>query len=265
MKNTFLLLSCLLLFSSCSHQLRLKTLVKNEKFTAKIANNDASRRNAYFIAKNDGSSTITLSEPPPDAIVTQLTEITNKLKIEGKIDTEQSLKLTEGIVQLGQRTVAVNILRDALFRLNEMNVNHNNAPMDDISYELFKKILEVAENISVADKTKAESEKIEADAKLMEAKTRNNESVLEIKKVSNVEALENEAFEKLANKDIQNAHRLFHELESSYPGYHNAYEISKLLSGYMGKAVTNDDWNAIFSEISQKFSWGMPEKFKNKF
>ncbi|MYY43954.1 hypothetical protein [Elizabethkingia anophelis] len=61
-----------------------------------------------------------LSENAPDAAIQSLTAITAKANIIGKVDASAALNTQRTIAQLGKRTAAVNMLRDALYRLNEM-------------------------------------------------------------------------------------------------------------------------------------------------
>ncbi|AQX84730.1 hypothetical protein I6H88_17485 [Elizabethkingia bruuniana] len=63
-----------------------------------------------------------LSENPPDAALQTITEITAKVKgLKGDIgEAEAAFKAQKSIAELGKRTAAVNMLRDALYRLNEL-------------------------------------------------------------------------------------------------------------------------------------------------
>ena len=242
---------CCIMLASCSHQMRLAEAVNTDKMKIKISNNDADRRNAYIIYDVDKSKAVTLSEPPPDVIVSQTTDLVNKLKVDGKIDTEQNAKLAESVIQLGQRTVEVNILRDALFRLNEMNVNHDNQLMDSISSSLFRRILKVAQTIAVADQTKAEAEKAKAQTDLI--------------KVTNIVELEDAAYDYILNKDYNNALSSFAEVEKTYPSYHSAYDIVQLLKKYDSKKITDADWQEIYKQIKDKYLWHTSKETTNKF
>ncbi len=253
----FILLLPLFFLSSCSHRMLMKKLVETEKLEAKISSVDASKRNAYFIYDKVNNRIITLSEPPPDAIIQQATDLVNKLKLDPKVDTEQSVKLTESVIQLGQRTVAVNVLRDALFRLNEMNINHNNTQVDSVTSGLFRKILKVAETIALADKTKAEAQQVEAEADKINA---NNE----LMKTVNLADIERKGYDFILNKDLQNATSAFLKLEELSPKYKSAYEISGFLKNFNSKTIKESDWKNIFDRVAKEYSWKMPEDIKQK-
>lgn len=263
MKNYPVYAIMILLFTSCSHQLHKKSLVESAKMQAQVLNNDASRRNAYFIYDVEKNKAVTLSEPPPDAIVSQITSLTNKLKAKTELDTEQSVAITENIIQLGQRTVAVNILRDALFRLNELNVNNQNTPMDASSKELFDRILSVSEKIALADEERAKAQNKEAEAKLVQQKTENTIANANLLKWNNAQSLEDQAFNYLKNRDLNNAIQSFETIEKNYPTYHNAYEIYEFLKKYKNTTLKEEDWNTIFQTINAKYLWGMPSQWRN--
>ncbi|NHM05730.1 hypothetical protein G4D82_00720 [Flavobacterium sp. CYK-4] len=253
----FILASSVLSLSSCSHRMLMKQLVKTENLEAQVANVDGSKRNAYFVYDKVNNRFTTLSEPPPDAIIQQATDLVNKLKLDPKVDTEQSVKLTESVIQLGQRTVAVNVLRDALFRLNEMNVNHNNVPIDSISSALFRRILKVAETIALADKTKAEAQQVQAEADKINAN-------VELMKTVDLADIERKGYNFILNKDLLNATSTFSKLDELSPQYKSAFEISKFLKGYDSKSINESDWKAIFGKIAKEYSWKMPEELKQK-
>lgn len=247
MKKKVLGLLLILTLASCKHRMVLREIIDTPELKAKVSNNDALRRNSYFIVQNGRA--ITLSEPPPDAAISQITEITNKLKLTDKVDTEQSVKLTEALTSLGQRTVAVNILRDALFRLNEHNVN-SSKPMDNMTYELFNKILNVSSDIAEADKDNAKAKATNAQTELI--------------RVSDVIAMENQAYENLTQKDWAAALKGFKDVEKKYPSYHNAYEIGNLLQKYQNKTMTESDWREVFKKVLKDYSWKMPDDIKAK-
>lgn len=71
-----------------------------------------------------------LAENPPDAAIQSIIGITAKVKgIDGVGEAEAAFNAQKSIAELGKRTAAVNMLRDALYRLNEMyyaTVDENN-------------------------------------------------------------------------------------------------------------------------------------------
>lgn len=81
---------------------------------------DATKRGSVMYVK-DGKIRV-LAENAPDAAIQSITEITTKIKgLKGDVgEVEAALKTQRAIAELGKRTAAVNMLRDALYRLNEM-------------------------------------------------------------------------------------------------------------------------------------------------
>ena len=82
---------------------------------------DATRRGSMlYIDKNQRVRT--LSENPPDAAIQSITDITAKIKgLKGDVgEAEAAFKAQKSIAEMGKRTAAVNMLRDALYRLNEL-------------------------------------------------------------------------------------------------------------------------------------------------
>lgn len=71
-----------------------------------------------------------LAENPPDAAIQSIVGITAKVKgIDGVGEVEAAFNSQRSIAELGKRTATVNMLRDALYRLNEMyyaTVDENN-------------------------------------------------------------------------------------------------------------------------------------------
>ncbi len=128
---------------------------------AYIASYKADDRGSLLVV-NNGKATM-LSEVQPDAVITSVLKFTNSLKLKDKIEADQLVEITEAVTSLGERTEAVNILRDALYRLAEMK---NSGDLDKITESLFCKIIESAETIALADKLKNEAEKVSASAEL---------------------------------------------------------------------------------------------------
>ncbi len=82
---------------------------------------DATRRGSMlYVDKNQRVRM--LSENPPDAAIQSITEISAKIKgLKGDVgEVEAAFKAQKSIAELGKRTAAVNMLRDALYRLNEL-------------------------------------------------------------------------------------------------------------------------------------------------
>lgn len=161
-----------ILFLSCKPSSRLRKLYSNESSGTYHLSFDATRRGVFIQTDHKSNKTKIISEVSPDAIVNVISELNNSLKIKDIGETSQKLSYAENVVALGKRTVAVNILRDALFRLEEMNVN--NESIDPKLLDLFKEVLSVAKEIALSEKTAEETNKLKAE----ESKNKSEESLL---------------------------------------------------------------------------------------
>jgi Mrp family chromosome partitioning ATPase len=125
---------------------------------------NAERRGGFMIPKGEGTSKVyILSEPSPDAASTATLKLAAKAAEQGEIDTE----FAKDVVQLGQRTQAVMLLREAMYRLSEMN--QNTALTEAQVSALYDKVLNAASQIALAEIKQAETKKEEAKARQDEA------------------------------------------------------------------------------------------------
>lgn len=102
-----------------------RTIYKDDNATVKLVSFEATRRAAYVVINKDGTIRMA-AEPPPDAALDASVDATATLKaMLEKVELEGSLdaKVVEKIVKLTERTQAVVLMRDAMFRLAEMHVN----------------------------------------------------------------------------------------------------------------------------------------------
>ncbi|MGG8495805.1 hypothetical protein ACQY1Q_05275 [Tenacibaculum sp. TC6] len=104
---------------------------------------DATKRGSLMYLDKKGNIRV-LAENPPDAAIQSITNITAKTKINDKVDAELALSASKSIAELGKRTAAVNMLRDALYRLNEMYYATKEAR--DENREIIKKAIENKNN-----------------------------------------------------------------------------------------------------------------------
>ena len=251
MKKVILTFLCLVFFN-CS----VKTLISENEYKVKGITLKGDSRITYVKYDVLNKRTYTLSEPPPDAILEKATKLANSLTLKNEtsktdLATDQKVELASKVISLGERSVAVNILRDALFRLSEMNVNNSNVKLEDSYKVLFDSILSVSKQIALADKAKAEAQKMEA----------------EVKKINSlgVADLETQAFEQLISKELEKAKISFEKAYQIYPTYHNIKEIKDLLSDYDDDTIKMEEWNSIYKKIVEQFSWKMPKEIKDKF
>ena len=98
----------------------------------------------------------TISEVQPDVAISSILELSSKLKKGEEFTAEQTLNISRTVAQLGERTEAVNILRDALHRLSE--IRNNGTKIDKETKEIFDAILLTVKEIILTDKIKAEAE-----------------------------------------------------------------------------------------------------------
>lgn len=80
---------------------------------------DATKRGSMMYLDPQGRVRV-LAENPPDAAIQSITSITANANIDGKVDASLAFNTAQSIAELGKRTAGVNMLRDALYRLNEL-------------------------------------------------------------------------------------------------------------------------------------------------
>jgi len=122
---------------------------------------DATRRGAYVLTDSNANVRI-LAEQSPDAALGVVAEFVGKGSYSG-ISAEASAKVTETIAELGKRTQTVMVLREALYRLNELGLNNTQLSTADIK-ELYEKILATATDIAKADLEEAKAAPAKAAA-----------------------------------------------------------------------------------------------------
>jgi tetratricopeptide (TPR) repeat protein len=73
-------------------------------------------------------------------------------------------------------------------------------------------------------------------------------------------------FNKLVEKDIQEAIEAFTESVKLWPDYHNVSEIRRLLVEKREnlKAKDSSEWTALYKTILEKYSWGMPSNVRRQ-
>lgn len=148
MKKNTVLIALSFLIISCGG-------VKSLGDGAYLAKYDAEKRGA-LIYKDDAGKVYTISEVQPDVAISSILELSSKLKKGEEFTAEQTVNITRTVAQLGERTEAVNILRDALHRLSE--IRNNSTTIDTETKEIFEMILSTVKEIIATDKIKAETE-----------------------------------------------------------------------------------------------------------
>lgn len=91
-----------------------------------------------MIYKDAKNNLVVISEPPPDVATKLATDLGAKVNVNGAVETEAYLSTSKAIAELGKRTAAVNMLRDALYKMSEMSLSQT---LDSTTVKLFNKIL----------------------------------------------------------------------------------------------------------------------------
>lgn len=202
---------------------------KNDKMgTFLWSHYDATQRGSVMYVK-DGKIRV-LAENSPDAAFQSMAEIAAKADVDGKVNAELAVKTQRTIAELGKRTAAVNMLRDALYRLNEMyyataeekketinalisspnliqafkdkennkNFQYFASTIDSASLEnLFKNIIDNAKEIAIAE---SEADKITVTA---ESNATIKTAEAEIKKIELLNALVSKLDGKLTKEEFE--------------------------------------------------------------
>mgnify|MGYP000901194857 CR=1 FL=1 len=176
MKIFCLITLSVIFISSCT----TVKIVSTSKLSAKSLKLKSDKRVSYFIYDKDSNRTYSLSEPPPDAILEKTVSVVNNVKVKDQVDVSQKMDLASKVIQLGERTVAVNILRDALFRLSEMNINNRNKPLEPGYKSLFDSILSASKTIAITQELQAQVEKVKAEKDKIVAETKKTEAEIQL-------------------------------------------------------------------------------------
>jgi len=116
---------------------------------------DAKRRGVYVQDFNGGKpKIIVVSEPSPDVAEQYTAMIRGSAGALGKIsDANISIQFSTQLIDLAKRSQTLQVLREALFRLNELYANGALRP-EDVK-ELYGKVLISVEMISAAELSRA--------------------------------------------------------------------------------------------------------------
>lgn len=192
------------------------------------AHYDASKRSSVMYLSENGELRV-LAENSPDVAYQTILDIGAKVKVTDEVDAETALKTQRSVAQLGKRTAAVNMLRDALYRINEIyyasqdykkrlidsalfskntalkgiittNLNSDNFKAESFDNstlkELYIKVLETAKEISIAESTS------EQKISEVESVAENKKSELEIEKIKAIQLALNKSEIKLSKTEF---------------------------------------------------------------
>lgn len=231
----------------------VKNLISDKNYRVKGIELKGDKRIVYLKYDATNKKAYSLSEPPPDAILERTTKLANSLAVENKtsntnLNTDQKLELASKVVTLGERTVAVNVLRDALFRLSELNINNENKKLEDGYKILFDSILSTAKKIALADLKNAEAKKIDAEFKL-----KSLDQSLDAKTNYQI------GIKNLIDKNVESSKVIFKELYEKYPRYFNIDEINKKLDELSKNGINEDEWKKLYRFILDGKTWRIDE------
>lgn len=241
MKNIYFCLLLFIVITSCNSSKKIYSKTAHGKAgISKIAqytdggtflwaHYDASKRSSVMYLSENGELRV-LAENSPDVAYQTILDINAKVKVTDEVDAEAALKTQRSVAQLGKRTAAVNMLRDALYRINEMyyaSQDYKKRMADSILFsknQLFKgqlketsetknlssesfdniilkdlyfKVLETAKDISITEST--------SDQKIAEAESNADikKSELEIEKMKAIEVAIGKLDGKLSKEELE--------------------------------------------------------------
>lgn len=145
-------------------------------------------------------------------------------------------------------------------RLRERWVKYQNILVDD--YKRYKG-LDSVEAYIVSNPTQ---NIIDSLVIIQEEKKEVGGSLVKKSNLQLAEQYESVGYDALLNKDMGEAIRNFKMSEDAFNGYHSVYEIYIYLLRKKKHFGNSDiEWGAVYSDILNKYSWKMPEEYKNKF
>lgn len=119
---------------------------------------DATRRGAVVRVDTQGKVTM-LAEPSPDVAMAAAQSLLAKLDY-GGIPAELEASLAREVVQLGQRTTTVMVLRDSLYRLSELK---QNGGLDADTLKLFELVLKAVVDIAHSELVREQAARVAAE------------------------------------------------------------------------------------------------------
>ncbi|WP_294286199.1 hypothetical protein [uncultured Chryseobacterium sp.] len=169
MKQLLYTLGIITVFNSCASQHNmtfneLKSMNSNYQISY-----DAMRRGSMISINEKGRIDKVLSEVQPDAAIATTREVTTKLMAKLKsgdsVSGENITKITETLSKLGERTAPVNMLRDALYRMEEHCVNFPDHCHKELYWKSFDSVVtsvtRLQQQISETARNEAEKAKQE--------------------------------------------------------------------------------------------------------
>lgn len=111
-------------------------------------NYDATRRGGFVLPADSKHKVI--AEPAPDAIVSSAFDLLAKADLKGE-SGEVQVKYAENVAELASRHETVLVLREALYRLSELNINQAVSDADHLK-AMYEQALSAVTDLATASK-----------------------------------------------------------------------------------------------------------------
>ncbi len=154
-----------------------------EKGQAVLVDTVATRRGTYLFKKeqngNDPQRWVLVAEPPPDAALASAVKAAVEASAKvpaGEGSGKASVDVAQTLTKLVERTQAITILRDAMFRLSEA---YANGTIDKETYgKKYSEVLGLVKNIVVAEANRQKMllQAAESNAKVIDAQVKELDS-----------------------------------------------------------------------------------------
>jgi len=172
-----------------------------------------------------------------------------------------------GIIEVGDRIETLgNTLQEELIRQKDYldKIQNNSSNADEVG-----KYVQLALS-SIKNAQSGVKKEIQTIQEAMPAAER-RESLpfspqTDEEKPNTAKGWEQLGFNKLIEKEIDDAIEAFTESQKLWPDYHNVSEIRRLLVAKREKlkAKNSSEWSNLYERILQKYSWGMPSNVRQQ-
>ncbi len=164
-KGNFTILLLVFSFLGCTPSTRETSILQTNQ-GASIIDYSTARRGAYVRpAAEDPKKILICAEPPPDVAVGVTAALAAELNFSPNINPELRASITEQVTDLAKRGQALQIQREALYRLCELHANGvlTNAQVE----EMYKEVIDTVKQIALAEKGEAAARLAEAFAPII--------------------------------------------------------------------------------------------------
>lgn len=158
-KSVFILLVLVFLFG-CTPSTRKTSVLKLEQGTS-VVDYSTTQRGAYVRSDIETPGRVLVcAEPPPDVAVGVTTDLTTKLNFSEVINPELKANIAEQIIDLAKREQALQIQREALYRLCEL---HANGVLENKQVvQMYQEVIDIVKLVALAEQGEAAAEIIKA-------------------------------------------------------------------------------------------------------